>query len=101
MMYLEEVGIPEPIASNGSKLVLTTRSLDVCRRMGCRVITMEPLPKADAWALFLNKVGRSLTSFAVLVSVARSVAEHSAGLPLAIIMVANITFLYGETHSMN
>ena len=90
---LEEVGIPEPTASNGSKLVLTPRSLDVCRHMDC--------PEVDAWALFLNKVGRSLTSFAVLVSVARSVAEHSAGLPLAIIMVANITFLYGETHSMN
>ena len=86
---LQEVGIPEPTASNGSKLVLTPRSLDVCRHMNCRVITMEPLPEADAWALFLNKVGPNLMSFTVLVPVARSVAEHSAGLPLAIIMVAS------------
>ncbi|XP_022717713.1 probable disease resistance protein At4g14610 [Durio zibethinus] len=58
---LEEVVIPEPTASNGSKLVLTSRSLDVCRRMDCQVIKMEPLPGAEAWTLFLDKVGQNLT----------------------------------------
>ena len=50
---------------------------------------MEPLLEADAWALFLNKVGQNLMSFADLVPIARSVAEHCAGLPLAIITVAS------------
>ncbi|XP_021288302.1 probable disease resistance protein At1g15890 isoform X1 [Herrania umbratica] len=86
---LEEVGIPEPSASNGSKLVLTTRSLDVCRHMDCRQIKMETLPEADAWRLFLEKVGQDLMNIADLVPVARSVAEHCAGLPLAIIAVAS------------
>ncbi|XVE80166.1 hypothetical protein DITRI_Ditri14bG0117900 [Diplodiscus trichospermus] len=86
---LEKVGIPEHTASNGSKLVLTTRSLDVCRHMDCQVIKMEPLPEADAWRLFLNKVGHDLTSFAVLMPTAKSVAKHCAGLPLAIITVAS------------
>ncbi|XP_022717055.1 probable disease resistance protein At1g12280 isoform X2 [Durio zibethinus] len=86
---LEEVGIPEPTASNGSKLVLTSRSLDVCRRMDCQVIKMEPLPGAEAWTLFLDKVGQSLMSCSVLVPFARSIAERCAGLPLAIITVAS------------
>ncbi|XP_022717718.1 probable disease resistance protein At1g15890 [Durio zibethinus] len=86
---LEEVGIPEPTASNGSKLVLTSRSLDVCRRMDCQVIKMEPLPGAEAWTLFLDKVGQNLMSFTVLVPLARSIAERCAGLPLAIITVAS------------
>ncbi|XP_022717717.1 probable disease resistance protein At1g52660 [Durio zibethinus] len=86
---LEEVGIPEPTASNGSKLVLTSQSLDVCRRMNCQVIKMELLPGADAWTLFLDKVGQNLMNFTVLVPFARSIAERCAGLPLAIITVAS------------
>ncbi|XVF78223.1 hypothetical protein PTKIN_Ptkin14bG0113000 [Pterospermum kingtungense] len=86
---LEDVGIPEPTARNGSKLVLTTRSLDVCRRMGCQVIRMDPLPKEEAWTLFLKKVGEDLMSFEYSVPVARSVAEKCSGLPLAIITIAS------------
>ncbi|XVF78221.1 hypothetical protein PTKIN_Ptkin14bG0112900 [Pterospermum kingtungense] len=86
---LEEVGIPEPTTGNGSKLVLTTRSLDVCHRMDCRVITMELLPQADAWTLFLNKVGQGLMSSAEIVPVARYVAERCGGLPWVIITVAS------------
>ncbi|XP_022717715.1 putative disease resistance protein At4g10780 [Durio zibethinus] len=86
---LEKVGIPEPTASNGSKLVLTSRSLDVCQRMDCQVIKMEPLPEAEACTLFLDKVGQNLMSFTVLVPLARSIAKRCAGLPLAIITVAS------------
>ncbi|XP_022717725.1 probable disease resistance protein At5g43740 [Durio zibethinus] len=54
-LSLEEVGIPEP--SNGSKLVVTTRSLDVCYYLGCQVVRMPTLSKSDAWRLFSEKVG--------------------------------------------
>ncbi|KAA3472450.1 disease resistance protein [Gossypium australe] len=41
---LENVGIPE---SFGSKLILTSRSLDICQRMDCQVVKVEPLPNED------------------------------------------------------
>ncbi|XP_039022275.1 putative disease resistance protein At3g15700 [Hibiscus syriacus] len=86
---LEKVGIPEPSADNGSKIVLTTRSLDVCRRMDCRVTKLEPLPEVDTWTLFSDKIGRDLTSSADLFPVARSIVERCAGLPLVIVTVAS------------
>ncbi|XVF78279.1 hypothetical protein PTKIN_Ptkin14bG0119000 [Pterospermum kingtungense] len=58
---LERVGIPE--TSKGSKLLLTTRSLDVCRCMGCRVINMKPLAEEDAWDLFLKRVGSDILNY--------------------------------------
>ncbi|XP_040935938.1 probable disease resistance protein At4g27220 [Gossypium hirsutum] len=47
---LEKVGIPEP--STGSKIVLTTRSFDVCRKMSCRAIKVKPLVEKESWKLF-------------------------------------------------
>ncbi|MBA0859429.1 hypothetical protein Goshw_006784, partial [Gossypium schwendimanii] len=55
---LEMVGIPEP--STGSKLVLTTRSFDVCRKMSCRAIKVKPLVEKESWKLFSEKVGRDI-----------------------------------------
>ncbi|KAE8674482.1 hypothetical protein F3Y22_tig00111754pilonHSYRG00116 [Hibiscus syriacus] len=73
---LERIGIPEP--SNGSKLVLTTRSFDVCRQVGCRVIKVKPLTEEDAWKLFLEKVGRDILNIPGLELIARSIAKRCA-----------------------
>ncbi|GMN65883.1 hypothetical protein TIFTF001_034959, partial [Ficus carica] len=40
---LHKVGIPEPSPKNGSKLVLTTRLLNVCHGMSCKAIQMARL----------------------------------------------------------
>ncbi|KAA3472437.1 disease resistance protein [Gossypium australe] len=82
----EKVGIPE---SSEGKLVLTSCSLDVCRRMDCQVEKMEPLSNEDAWTLFSDKVGQSLMSSVDLVPIAKSIVEHCAGLPLVIVIVAS------------
>ncbi|KAK8331427.1 hypothetical protein V6Z11_A10G074600, partial [Gossypium hirsutum] len=46
-IFLDKVGIPEPSA--GSKIVLTTRSFDVCQQVGCcRVVKINPLAEKEA-----------------------------------------------------
>ncbi|PIA26910.1 hypothetical protein AQUCO_08500002v1 [Aquilegia coerulea] len=85
---LDEIGIPQPTQENRYKLILTTRSLDVCKRMGCHkdnTITVKPLPKDEAWELFMNKVDQVLIP--EVRAVAEMVAEECSGLPLAVITV--------------
>ncbi|KAK8503591.1 hypothetical protein V6N12_024763 [Hibiscus sabdariffa] len=84
---LETMGIPEP--SVGSKLMLTTRSYDVCRQMCCRVIRVKPLTKEEAWKLFLEKVGRDILNIPGVEPIARSIAKRCAGLPLGLITIAS------------
>ncbi|PIA26908.1 LOW QUALITY PROTEIN: hypothetical protein AQUCO_08500001v1, partial [Aquilegia coerulea] len=84
---LKEIGIPEPTAENGCKLLLTTRSLEVCEMMGCRkaIVKLEPLSKEEAWELFLDKVDVVLNP--EVMKIAELVAKECSGLPLAIITV--------------
>ena len=44
-----EVGIP----IGGGRLIVTTRSKEMCLKMGCKeIIKVEPLHKEEAWELF-------------------------------------------------
>ena len=58
--HLEDVGIPQPTPTNGCRLLLTTRSLEVCNRMDCVNIKMELLSEEDLWDFFLDKVGHDV-----------------------------------------
>uniref|UniRef100_A0A5B7BTF0 Putative Disease resistance protein n=1 Tax=Davidia involucrata TaxID=16924 RepID=A0A5B7BTF0_DAVIN len=83
----EEVGIP--VCVNGCKLILTTRSLDVCRRMGCQEnIKVEPLSEKEAWNLFSENLGNGMALPPDIKEIAMSVAKICAGLPLGIIAMA-------------
>ncbi|XVE50280.1 hypothetical protein DITRI_Ditri01bG0149700 [Diplodiscus trichospermus] len=84
-LSLEEVGIPEP--SNGSKLVVTTRILDVCHYLDCRVVKVPTLSKSDAWSLFLEKIGKDILNYPHLLPIVESVSVECAGLPLAIVLI--------------
>jgi len=84
---LERVGIP--VRADGLKLVLTSRSLDVCRRMNCQnSVKVEPLSVEEAWTLFVDNLGKQTTFSPEVKRVARSVAKQCAGLPLAIVTMA-------------
>ncbi|XP_060668072.1 probable disease resistance protein At4g27220 isoform X2 [Ziziphus jujuba] len=84
---LEDVGIPEPTLENGCKLVLTTRSLDVCRGMSCIGIQMELLKKEEAQILFLDVVGQDVLHTS-LKTIMNEIVEECGCLPLAIVTVA-------------
>uniref|UniRef100_A0A6N2MFI6 Uncharacterized protein n=1 Tax=Salix viminalis TaxID=40686 RepID=A0A6N2MFI6_SALVM len=84
---LEKVGIP--VEGNTCKLILTTRSLEVCRRMSCqKSIKVELLTKEEACTLFMEKLGPNATLSPEVVQIAKSVAAECARLPLGIIAMA-------------
>ncbi|TYG98597.1 hypothetical protein ES288_A10G130100v1 [Gossypium darwinii] len=85
---LEEVGIPEPTSGNGCKMVLTTRSEQVCKYIDCKVIKVKPLSEEEALILFLNKVGPNIVQSPTLMPTLRLVVKECAGLPLTIVVVA-------------
>ncbi|XP_057957026.1 putative disease resistance protein At4g10780 isoform X2 [Malania oleifera] len=84
---LEKVGIP--IGPDGPKLILTTRSLSVCRQMGSQeIIKVEPLSNDEAWELFMEKL-KPYDKLSPDVKVdAMSMAEECRGLPLGIMTMA-------------
>ncbi|RLN40289.1 disease resistance protein RPS2-like [Panicum miliaceum] len=55
---LEEVGIPTPDFDRKSKLILTSRNVDVCYQTGAQqsLIKMEYLEKEAAWELFRSNL---------------------------------------------
>ena len=55
---LLDVAIPVPTLHNGSKLVLTSRSIEVCKSMGCEVVKVQPLSAEESLNLFLNHFTR-------------------------------------------
>ncbi|XVF11244.1 hypothetical protein REPUB_Repub08aG0009800 [Reevesia pubescens] len=86
---LVKVGIPLPTQENGSKVVFTTRSIDVCGQMKAHKIPVECLPEEKAWELFKENVDApTLDSSPLICQLAREVAKECKGLPLALITIA-------------
>ncbi|XP_039171920.1 probable disease resistance protein At4g27220 [Eucalyptus grandis] len=85
---IEDVGIP--VENAGIRLVLTTRSLDVCHKMVCqKQVEISPLYRPDdCWVLFLKTLcfGRDLPS--EVKKIASSILDKCGGLPLGIIEIA-------------
>ncbi|KAK8973576.1 hypothetical protein V6N11_030766 [Hibiscus sabdariffa] len=71
---LERIGIPEPFV--GSKLVLTTRSADVCKQMDCKVIEVKRLTEEEAWKLFSEKVGPDILNNPEVELIARPISKR-------------------------
>ncbi|XP_060671449.1 probable disease resistance protein At4g27220 [Ziziphus jujuba] len=83
---LDRVGIPT--GGNGCKLILTSRSSEVCRKIGCEEhIKVQPLSEKDAWELFTEKLGHETLSHEIE-PIAKLLAKKCSGLPLGIITMA-------------
>ncbi|XP_058106503.1 probable disease resistance protein At5g63020 [Magnolia sinica] len=84
---LEKVGIPE---GNAYKIVLTTRSKNVCRGMKCqKKFEVEVLSREEAWELFKERLGADVVLSPEVKQIAKLVTEECGGLPLGIITVAS------------
>eukprot|EP00261_Vitis_vinifera_P022945 XP_010654633.1 PREDICTED: probable disease resistance protein At5g63020 isoform X3 [Vitis vinifera] len=86
---LQKVGVPSPNSQNKSKVILTTRSLDVCRDMEAqKSLKVKCLREDEAINLFKKKVGETtLNSHSDIPQLAEIAAKECQGLPLALITI--------------
>ncbi|KAK3408830.1 hypothetical protein EUGRSUZ_J00988 [Eucalyptus grandis] len=86
---LDHVGIPRPQKKSGSKIILTSRSLDVCRTMMTDVeVKVEVLTDEEAWKLFKHQVGKE-ADLQNIKPLAKTVCNECGRLPLALISVGS------------
>ncbi|KAF7145754.1 hypothetical protein RHSIM_Rhsim04G0238000 [Rhododendron simsii] len=77
-------GLPNPSKDNGCKLVLTTRNLDVCRKMRTDIeIKVEVLSEQEALEMFYKNVG-DVARLPTINELAESIVKECDGLPLAL-----------------
>ncbi|KAJ6827630.1 putative LRR receptor-like serine/threonine-protein kinaseisoform X1 [Iris pallida] len=83
---ISTIGIPSADENKECKIVITTRSINVCRLMKSQQhIKVEPLSEKESWDLFKLNVGDVLEKTGDLTKVAVDVAKECGGLPLAIV----------------
>ncbi|CAI9299265.1 unnamed protein product [Lactuca saligna] len=90
-LVLSDVGIPCGNNHMNCKILLTSRSRNVCEGMNAdRNICVNTLKKEEAWVLFKRIVGdEKLANDSGLEKIAKEVTEECGGLPLIIQAVGN------------
>ncbi|KAF8030804.1 hypothetical protein BT93_D0100 [Corymbia citriodora subsp. variegata] len=86
---LSKIGVPHSSPENGSKVVFTTRSKQVCDQMKAdETWEVQCLTSKEALTLFKKNVGKSLENcHQEIQDLAKDIAEECKGLPLALITV--------------
>ncbi|KAK3428144.1 hypothetical protein EUGRSUZ_F04256 [Eucalyptus grandis] len=86
---LSKIGVPRPSLENGSKVVFTTRSKQVCDQMRAdKTSEVECLKFKEALELFENNVGKStIDSHPDILELAKDIVRECKGLPLALITI--------------
>ncbi|CDP16608.1 unnamed protein product [Coffea canephora] len=83
----EKIGIP--LGANKCRVILTTRSLELCNRISCqRVFEAKTLAIDEAWDLFKHTLDTKTVLHEDVEEIAKSIMKRCAGLPLGIITVA-------------
>ncbi|KAL6011571.1 hypothetical protein ACLOJK_002019 [Asimina triloba] len=87
-LELNKIGIPSRHERHGSKILLTTRSTDVCNELGTEDdVHVGVLSEEESWNFFEVTVGNAVDS-SILDSSGRDIAKECDHLPLAIVTVA-------------
>ncbi|XP_071742423.1 disease resistance protein At4g27190-like [Rutidosis leptorrhynchoides] len=82
---LKSIGIPFGNKYN-CKVILTSRSVDACKAMGCNeILRLDVLTQSEAWSLLGEMVGDSLQNDPDLCETASEIAKKCGGLPIAIV----------------
>ncbi|PHU08432.1 hypothetical protein BC332_20292, partial [Capsicum chinense] len=85
---LDDVGVPQPVVPARSKVIITTRSLEVCRQMRANVeMKVTTLNEDESWELFVKNAG-DCANLEHIQPLARDIASQCGGLPLAITVIA-------------
>ncbi|XP_047959967.1 probable disease resistance protein At4g27220 [Salvia hispanica] len=78
-----------PISVECCRLIITSRSLQVCRQICCQqVFQVKTLHHQEAWELFKETLRNEIELDSSVEEIARSAAKLCGGLPLAIVTVA-------------
>ncbi|GLU15398.1 hypothetical protein SLE2022_318930 [Rubroshorea leprosula] len=85
---LRDVGLPKPTVQNGCKVIITSRSVEVCSYLDCKIVKVQPLSQKESLTLFLNKVGHDVLQIPGLEKILKLIVNECAGLPLAIVVIA-------------
>lgn len=93
---LDSLGVPQPEDHGGSKIILTSRSLEVCMAMKTDVeVRVDLLNDDEAWQLFSQNAGVAASKDPIK-PFAQAIARECKGLPLAIITMG--TAMRGKTN---
>ena len=83
------IGIPSSEHHKGCKILITTRSEEVCTSMDCqRKIYLPILSDEEAWTLFQHKACLSKDTPETIKHLAKSISDECKGLPVAIAAIA-------------
>ncbi|KAJ0638942.1 putative P-loop containing nucleoside triphosphate hydrolase, leucine-rich repeat domain superfamily [Helianthus annuus] len=80
-LKLHELGIPCGVDYWNCKILLTSRSRDVCEAMNAKIISVNPLEEKEAWTLFERVVGKTKWDN-TLKKIALKIVRECYGLPL-------------------
>lgn len=84
---LEDVGIPKE--GNQGKLIVTSRRLDVCKKMLCQnIVVLESLSREDSYDLFMEKLATNAPLSEEIKNVAVNIIQKCAGIPVKLIDMA-------------
>ncbi|XP_009147850.2 probable disease resistance protein At1g15890 [Brassica rapa] len=97
---LNKIGVPRPTQENGSKIVFTTRSKEVCSDMEADdKLQIDCLPANEAWELFRSIVGEdTLKLHQDIPTLAKKICEKCYGLPLALNVIGKAMKYKEDVH---